>query len=182
MSNTPLAIRARYTWEQDVLRTASTTRRALAFGVDALAVFALAWTVSFAAASAGLLRIPDMDLNGVRSPVMGLFWIVSIFELPILLAYTTLFEGIAGRTPGKLLAGLRVTRSDGRAPNLGDAFLRNLLRLLWVTPFGPAFILLDAWSLRVTELDQRLGDLAAGTVVLHIRDDATSADATPERL
>jgi uncharacterized RDD family membrane protein YckC len=167
------AATARYTWERDTLRTASTTRRAFAFTVDALAIFALAWTLSFAAASAGLLRIPDMDLNGVRSPVMGLFWIVSIFELPILLLYTTLFEGLVGRTPGKLLAGLRIARVDGATPTLGDAFLRNLLRLLWVTPFGPAFILLDAWTLRATELDQRLGDLAAGTVVIHTRDDAT---------
>lgn len=160
----------RYSWERDVPRTASTTRRAVAFAIDAVAVFALAWTFSFFAASAGFLRIPDMPVGDIRSPVLGLFWIVSIFELPILLAYTTLFEGYLGRTPGKLLTGLRVARLDGGLPTLADSFLRNLLRLLWVTPFGPAFILLDAWSLRVTELDQRLGDLAAGTVVVHARE------------
>ena len=59
-----------------------------------------------------------------------------------------------------------MARVDGGALTLGDAFLRNLLCMLWFTPLAPAFILLDAWSLRVTELDQRLGDLAAGTVVL----------------
>lgn len=92
---------------------------------------------------------------------------MSIFELPILLVYMTLFEGLGSRSPGKLLTGLRVERLDGRPPTLGDAFLRNLLRLLWIAPYtGPIFILLDAWSLRVTELDQRMGDLAAGTVVV----------------
>lgn len=155
-----------YSWQRDVPHTASTLRRAVAFGVDAVVVFALAWTFTFLAATLNVLRIPDIDVLGRPSPVAGLLWIVSIFELPLLLVYFTLFEGTTGRTPGKLLTGLRVVRLDERALSLGDAFLRNLLRLLWVTPFGPAFILLDAWSLRATELDQRMGDLAAGTIVL----------------
>lgn len=146
--------------------TASTRRRAVGFAIDAVIVFVLAWTFAFVAATTGILRIPDVDVLGQRSPVAGLLWVVSIFELPIMLLYTTLFEGLGARTPGKLLTGLRVARIDGSAPTMGDAFLRNLLRLLWITPFGPAFILLDAWSLRITELDQRMGDLAAGTVVL----------------
>ena len=160
-----------YSWQRDVPHTASTRRRAVAFAIDALAVFALAWTFSFLAATLNFLRIPDVDVLGERSPAAGLLWIVSIFELPILLVYTTLFEGFGGRTPGKLLAGLRVARVDGGPLTLGDSFLRNLLRLLWVTPFGPAFVLLDAWTLRVTELDQRMGDLAAGTVVVDLRAD-----------
>lgn len=162
-----------YSWQREVPHTASTARRTTAFAIDAVVVFALAWIFSFLGASLGFLRIPDIEFNGIRSPVLGLFWIVSIFELPILLLYTTAFEARGGRTPGKLLTGLRVARIDGRALTLGDAFLRNLLRLLWVTPFGPAFVLLDAWSLHVTELDQRMGDLAAGTVVVR---------SSPERL
>lgn len=160
------AVLARYSWQRDAPHTASTLRRGVAFTVDAVAIFGLAWTFTFLAATLGFLRIPDIDVLGQRSPVAGLLWIVSIFELPLLLVYFTLFEGLTGRTPGKLLTGLRVIRLDDTLPTLGDAFLRNLLRLLWVTPFGPAFILLDAWSLRATELDQRMGDLAAGTVVL----------------
>lgn len=155
-----------YSWQREAPHTASTRRRAVAFGIDALIVFLLAWVFAFVAATTGILRIPDVDVLGQRSPVAGLLWVVSIFELPILLIYTTLFEGLGARTPGKLLTGLRVARLDGRPPTMGDAFLRNLLRLLWITPFGPAFIILDAWSIRITELDQRMGDLAAGTVVL----------------
>lgn len=128
----------------------------------------LAWIVTFIVASAQVLRIPDVTILGKLSPIAGLFWIVSIFELPILLLYTSTFEGLMGRTPGKMLASLRITRIDGKPATMGEAFLRNLLRLLWVTPFGPAFVLLDAWSLRVTELDQRMGDLAAGTIVVHV--------------
>lgn len=155
-----------YTWERSIPYTASPTRRAIAFGIDAIIVFVLAWIATFIAASAQVLRIPDVVFLDNRSPVAGLLWVVSIFELPILLLYTTLFEGLTTRTPGKMLTGIRVTRIDGTPPSIGEAFLRNLLKLLWVTPFGPAFILLDAWSLRTTELDQRMGDLAAGTIVV----------------
>ena len=160
---------ARYAWSRGVPATASIARRAAAYAVDASVVFALAWAVTFTAASLDLLRIPDLDVFGERNEAAGLLWIVSIFELPLLLAYFTLFEGRAGRTPGKALLGLRVVRVDDRPAGWGDAFLRNLLRLLWVTPFGPLFVLLDLWSLRSTELDQRMGDLAAGTLVLDDR-------------
>lgn len=155
-----------FSWQGGIPHTASTTRRATAFLVDAVAIFGIAWTFTFFSATAGFLRIPDIVFMGERSPVAGLLWIVSIFELPLLLVYMTLFEGTGGRTPGKLLTGLRVVKLDGTPMTFGDAFLRNLLRLLWVTPFSPAFVLLDAWSLRATELDQRIGDLAVGTIVL----------------
>lgn len=160
---------AAYAWSRAVPPTASIARRAAAFAIDEAIVFALAWTVTFLAASLHLLRIPDMDVLGQRNPAAGLLWLVSIFELPIMLAYFTLFEGLWGRTPGKVLLGLRVVRLDGQRTSAFDGFLRNLLRLLWVTPFGPLFIFLDLWSLRSTELDQRMGDLAAGTLVLDER-------------
>lgn len=153
----------RYSWQREPPRTAGITRRAIAFGVDAVIVFLLAWLLTFVIATFGALRIPDTATGG---PAAGLLWIVSIFEAPIFLAYTTAFQHALGRTPGKLLLGLRVARADGQPMTLGDAFLRNLLCMLWFTPLAPAFILVDAWSLRTTELDQRLGDLAAGTVVL----------------
>lgn len=164
-----LPVAATFAWRRDVPRTASTPRRAVAFGFDATIVFALAWVLTFVTATAGVLRIPDIDVDGRRIPILGLLWMVSIFELPLLLLYFTLFEGAMGRTPGKILMGLRVQRLDGAPLGVADSFLRNLLRLLWVTPFGPAFVLLDWWSLRSTELDQRMGDLAAGTLVLDDR-------------
>ena len=158
-----------YAWSRPVPPTASIARRAAAFAIDEAIVFTLAWVVTFLAASLHLLRIPDMQTFGQDNTAAGLLWLVSIFELPIMLAYFTLFEGYGGRTPGKILLGLRVVRLDGQRASVFDGFLRNLLRLLWVTPLGPLFIVLDLWSLRSTELDQRMGDLAAGTLVLDAR-------------
>lgn len=159
-----------YSWQRArPPRTASMTKRAMAFGVDAVIVFGLAWMLTFVLAALGVLSVPDIDVLGQNNRAAGLLWLVSIFELPLLLVYFTLLEGISGRTPGKMLLALRVSNVDGSATDVFHTFLRNLLRLLWVTPFGPAFVLLDWWSLSATELDQRMGDLAAGTIVLDER-------------
>lgn len=155
-----------YSWQRAPPRTASLPRRAEAFLVDAVIVFGLAWILTFVLAALHVLSVPDLQILGQDNRAAGLLWIVSIFELPILLVYFTLLEGLTGRTPGKMLLSLRVARVDEGRSDLFHAFLRNLLRLLWVTPVAPAFILVEWWCLSVTELDQRLGDLAAGTVVL----------------
>lgn len=154
-----------FSWQRPPPRTAGVGRRAAAFTLDQVLVFLLAWLVVASAAAAGLLRVPDAEFLGVRSWAWSLLALAGVLELPILLAYFTILEASGGRTPGKILLGLRVERVDGGRPTLFESFLRNLLRLLWVTPFGVAFILLDLWSLNATELDQRIGDLATGTIV-----------------
>lgn len=162
-----------YAWRRDVPRTAGVGKRAAAFALDAVAVFALAWTATFVLAAVGWLRIPSVELLGGQNAAAGLMWLVSVLEVPVLLAYFTLFETFLGRTPGKMLLGLRVARAeDGGRVDLGHCFLRNLIRLLWMTPLAPvvvAMLAIDVWSLGTTELDQRLGDLAAGTIVLDDR-------------
>lgn len=158
-----------YAWAREPPRTASLERRATAFLADAALVFVLAWIAISALALAGVLSIPDVELLGRRNEAFGLLWLVGIVELPLHLLYFTLFEARGGRTPGKILLHLRVRRLDEATPTLGESFIRNLLRLLWVTPFGPAFVLLDLWALHATELDQRMGDLAVGTIVVDER-------------
>lgn len=158
-----------YAHVRPIVRTASAARRAVAFAVDAAIVFGLAWILTFVLAAVGVLRIPDVAILGIENRAAGLLWIVSIFELPLLLAYFTTLEALTSRTPGKMLAGLRVSRVDGAPTDAFQSFVRNLLRLLWVSPLGPIFVLVDAWALGRTELDQRLGDLAAGTIVIDER-------------
>lgn len=166
---------AAWAWKRRAPATASATRRAVAFLLDSVLIFLLAWALTFLFAVVGFLRIPDIEFFGAKSTAAGLLWIVSIFEGGVSMLYFTLFEWRWGRTPGKLVLSLRVARLDGAPITLFESFLRNLLRLLWVTPFFLVFIALDAWSLRSTELDQRMGDLAAGTVVLDERAEANRA-------
>lgn len=70
-----------------------------------------------------------------------------------------------GRTPGKRLLGLRVVRADGAPVGLGEALVRNLLRAVEL-PLGYAPGVL---AVALTARRQRLGDLAAGTLVVRER-------------
>ncbi len=99
-----------------------------------------------------------------------------------------------GRTVGKILLGLRVISSDGRPINGSQAAMRNLLRLcdfmppLSLTLFFPDapalgvfptfFIGLVAMTLTVRM--QRIGDLAAGTMVVWDRNRGVGALLQPE--
>ena len=67
-----------------------------------------------------------------------------------------------GQTPGKRLFGLRVTMTDGLPLSLWPALVRNIVRLVDILPplYG-----LGAVICLSNNLNQRGGDLAAGTVV-----------------
>lgn len=78
----------------------------------------------------------------------------------IFLAHTTIVEAIFGRSVGKMLTHLKVFRIDGKRPSVISLLIRNVLRVVeLVLPF--TLILMVYLPLR-----QRLGDLAAGTVVV----------------
>ena len=88
-------------------------------------------------------------------------------------AYGIVFETLmGGRTPGKLVVGIRVVRLDGSPGRLQDYVLRNLLRgvdSLPALPFGvvtvPTFAV-GLVSMGATPGLRRLGDLVAGTIVV----------------
>src|SRR5690606_27140646 len=107
------------------------------------------------------------------------------FDLAAALAtllYFTLAVGYAiyceirlrGQTLGKRLMGLRVVDASGMRLRPVQVVLRNLLRPVDVLPGG---YLLGGLAMRASPLRQRLGDLAAGTVVVQTR----SATALGER-
>jgi uncharacterized RDD family membrane protein YckC len=88
----------------------------------------------------------------------------AIVTFAIYAGYDIAFEVLAGgRTPGKRWTGLRVLRDDGRPVDLLASAIRNVVRLV----DGPALGYLPAMvSILVTKRNQRLGDLAASTIVV----------------
>jgi uncharacterized RDD family membrane protein YckC len=84
-----------------------------------------------------------------------------------LFVYDVVFEVWgAGRTPGKRWNGLRVVTDDGRPIELPASSVR---RLLWMVDAPLTVFIAGSVSILVTERNQRLGDLAAGTVVVRER-------------
>jgi len=100
-------------------------------------------------------------------------YLVAVFL--ILFAYDIVLETWnRGRSVGKLAAGLRVVRSGGDAEGFLTAAVRNFLRII---DFLPAFYVVGVTSILATSRNQRLGDLAAGTIVVRERRPAVTPAA-----
>lgn len=88
--------------------------------------------------------------------------LLSMFLLEWL--YPVVFEVQRLATPGKQRMGLMVVHEDGTPLSWGSSMIRNLLR---VVDFLPALYMVGLLSMMLTGRFQRLGDLAAGTLVIH---------------
>lgn len=99
---------------------------------------------------------------------------IMIFVLFLLFAgYFIFFEWLwDGQTPGKRLLKLRVIRDDGRPITLWEAIARNLLRVFDAAPgfFVPIYSV-GLIVIFLSNRDQRVGDIFAGTVVIRERSD-----------
>ena len=89
--------------------------------------------------------------------------IIAIFLL--FYGYYAIFEAVwNGQTPGKRLTRIRVIKDSGRPITPSEAVGRNLMRIVDQLPFfygvGIVTVLLNRQS-------KRLGDMVAGTVVVH---------------
>jgi len=91
--------------------------------------------------------------------------VAGLFAFAFYNAYFIVFEWLMnGQTPGKRLLHIRVIKEGGYALRFFDTLLRNLLR---VVDFIPLFYGVGLASLLLSRNCQRLGDLAAGTLVVH---------------
>jgi uncharacterized RDD family membrane protein YckC len=90
--------------------------------------------------------------------------IVALAVFALLFVYPVAFELAAGgRTPGKRWSSLRVVCDDGSPLTFRSSALRNVLRLVDILP---GLYLVGAIAIFATRANQRLGDLAAGTLVV----------------
>jgi uncharacterized RDD family membrane protein YckC len=82
-----------------------------------------------------------------------------------------------GQTPGKKRAGIRAIREGGAPLDFRSSCIRNLLAM---ADFLPIFYLLGGLLVLLTPRNQRLGDLAAGTIVIRERAVEAPADVAVE--
>ncbi len=88
--------------------------------------------------------------------ILALLWM-----LVVVLVFSFL-EGRYGRTPGKWIAGICVLSTNLRPCGFGRAIIRNLLKFV----DGFFNFLVAVLVTALTENWQRVGDLAAGTIVV----------------
>lgn len=144
-----------------LLRPAGLVPRALAFAIDLGIRGALLLGLFI---GLGLLGELGMGLATL------LLFLVTWF-------YMVLFEVLnQGRSPGKQLLGLRVVHDDGTPVGWPAALTRNLLRFVDLLPFGYSLGILSCLNHPACK---RLGDIAAGTLVIY-REPAAIRPQLPE--
>ncbi len=98
-------------------------------------------------------------------------WVVAIVIFMVFLlqwGYFTLFEGFwNGQTPGKKIAKIRVIQRSGRPIGILESMARNFIRMFDQIP--APFYAVGILSVFLTKQNQRLGDMAAGTLVVRER-------------
>ena len=153
------------------MRYASLGLRFAAIVIDTVVLFSALVALLLIAAAAGVLELPDpATTSPFSSDIVIPSWIY-VATYSMLFGYYALLEAFTGGSLGKLALGLRVRMDDGREPTTAAIVVRNLLRipevLFWYIPAGVSCL--------ISKRNKRLGDFAAGTVVVH-RDAALAFD------
>jgi len=108
-----------------------------------------------------------LDLENITD---NLAWFSALFGLvgfAFFWGYYIFFETAwNGQSPGKRWAGLRVIRADGTPITISEAAIRNLVRLV---DFLPVAYGIGVVCMFIDRQSRRLGDLAAGTLVVRDR-------------
>lgn len=155
------------------LRVAGLPVRALAFAIDYLTC-------------AGILLVATIvvSLIGIGVESEGAWGLYLLVWFLVRWFYHLPFEtGRRGATPGKRAMKLRVLSASGTPVSVGQSVVRNLLRFvdempafIATVPLVPTY-LFGALSMFCSKRFQRLGDLAAGTIVAY--DDSVPEAALP---
>lgn len=109
--------------------------------------------------------------NPLGGLVIALFVLV---EFVISTLYFIFWEMVTGgRSPGKLIVGLRVVRQTGLPIDLRSSVIRNLMRAVDILP---AEYLVGLIAILLSPSGERLGDRVAGTVVVRLDRPETAAE------
>ena len=143
--------------------------RAFAFVIDwhIRVVLLLAWYLLGA-----VLYNGRWNIGAPFEPDTVWFAAVVVPPVAIFLLYHFVLElAMQGRTPGKRMAGVRIVTREGNIPSVGALVTRNVFRLI------DSFPLVYSVGLIATMLTRdhvRIGDLAAGTLLVYDRASALS--------
>jgi uncharacterized RDD family membrane protein YckC len=121
--------------------------------------------------SAAAVSAPSSGKLGEQAGKWFVAFIIFI-NFAIFWGYFALFEAYwHGQTPGKRVMKLRVIKDSGRQITFFEALARNLMRVVdWL----PSLYLAGVITMLCNKHNQRLGDLVAGTLVVHERLDEQS--------
>lgn len=140
---------------------ASVGDRVLGFIID-IVILASYWLII------NLVFFNLMDLDGILAgdDMWSNRALEGLFFLPVMFYSLTLETLFEGQTIGKKIMKVRVIKLDGYQAGFGDYFMRWLLKLVDIWSF---FGLVGLITMLVNKKIQRLGDMAAGTAVVSLK-------------
>jgi len=140
---------------ETTLILASKTKRVVAIFIDYLLYFITLYFLLDVAGEKYELEDGTVGfrLEGAPALISLIPWILL---LPIL-------EGITGQTIGKMFLRIKVSKANGATLTIGNSIVRHLFDIVDYLPFLGIVGLLVASN---NELNQRVGDLVAKTIVV----------------
>jgi uncharacterized RDD family membrane protein YckC len=138
--------------EGNAMEPVGVGRRAVAVLIDSILLFVVGYLLAI-----GTGQTSQSGFNLAGGPAF--LW------LGIGLAYFIVMEATRGATLGKLAMRLKVVKQDGTPMDWQASVVRNVLRLI----DGFLFYLVGAIVVWVSKSRQRLGDMAAHTIVVSAR-------------
>lgn len=108
---------------------------------------------------------PDIDDKNLDAEY-NIYWIWIILMSPIFLYHLGCEFFMNGQSIGKKILGIKVISENGGRPALSQLMLRWLLRL---GDFTFSFYMGGLFSILLSAKNQRLGDMAAGTLVINLQ-------------
>jgi uncharacterized RDD family membrane protein YckC len=143
--------------------------RFVALLLDMLAIFAV-YLIEFFGVLALASSAPR--IGGAANLDTAGKWFIAVlifFQFLLYWGYFALFEAFwHGQTLGKRVMKLRVIKDSGRQITFFEALARNLLRII---DYLPVLYLVGVITMLCNKRNKRLGDFAAGTLVIHERMD-----------
>lgn len=139
-------------------------RRTMAFFIDKLILLFISLLMLFVGLLALWIGFPaqyrEIFPEGILELGIKFVLFYVLMAMLIHMLYFTYFHGTIGRTPGKMIFGLRVVQSTGKEMTLGIGFLR------WTGYFVSAILYLGFFWIAVDPQKQGWHDKIAGTLVI----------------
>ena len=141
--------------------------RASAFILDSLIMSAVIFAVFYLLLLLPVfiaVSSPSSNTSANNTPGLAALAIFVVIAFLMMFGYFIFFEvKSSGRTPGKRALGLRVIRTSGQPVTFGASAIRNILRLIDMLPTA---YFVGGVCVLATKRNQRLGDMAADTIVI----------------
>lgn len=117
-------------------------------------------------------RLAELNVPRVVNDILAILFIIFLFLVQF--GYFLFLEIVmSGQTPGKRLFNLRVVKDNGYPLSPLDSIIRNIVRVI---DFFPIAYGIGVLTMFLNRRAKRLGDFAAGTLVVKMRNQVHLSD------